>query len=37
MALSLAKIQQEYYETLSLIWINLAEEIERGSSQGASI
>ena len=29
MALSVAKMQQEYFETVSLIWINLAEEISR--------
>lgn len=29
MVLSVAKLQQEYYETISLVWINLAEEISR--------
>ena len=29
MSLSIAKMQQEYYETVSLVWVNLAEEISR--------
>lgn len=33
MALSVAKMQQEFYETVALVWVNLAEEIARMASE----